>query len=220
MAFRIAKCLDHLRSQVDGRWTMRRKGSDGWIGDAQHATTNSDHNPHVRDGSTGVVTALDITHDPRSGCDAGVLAEVLVASRDPRIKYVIWNKRIISGDAGPSAWTWRRYSGRNPHNLHVHISAKGTKSKYDDVSDWALPGAMPPRTPSAPPPAAAIARRETIERGSSNKRDVRYLQKLLGIATDGVFGEETEKAVKKAQADNNLSPDGIVGPYTWAALIM
>lgn len=62
----------------------------------------------------------------------------------------------------------------------------------------------------------------TIERGSTGS-DVRECQGLLtdaGYATtvDGVFGVSTEKQVKAFQAANNLSPDGIVGSKTWAAL--
>ena len=109
MADRIAKSLGKLRTQANARWPGRNKASDGWIGDPAHFARGSasDHNPHVQDGSTGVVTAVDLTHDPNSGCDAGVLAEVLIASRDPRIKYIIWNRRIVSGDAGPSPWAKR-----------------------------------------------------------------------------------------------------------------
>src|ERR1700730_3542975 len=101
MAYRIAKSLDTLRSQVNARWPKRNKGSDGWIGDAAHFKKGSatDHNPHVKDGSTGVGTALYITHDPKSCCDAGVIAEVLTASRAPRIKFIIWNRQTIAGDA-------------------------------------------------------------------------------------------------------------------------
>src|SRR5829696_5119070 len=191
MAYRIAKSLGKLRTQANSRWAGRNKSSDGWIGDPAHFARGdaSDHNPHVKDGSTGVVTALDLTHDPSSGCDAG-----------------------------PSPWIKRKYSGKNPHNMHVHVSVKGMKARYDDDSAWAISGAAPPAIPSAPPPPAGIEQRKTLKKGSGYAEDVRYLQKLLGITVDGVFGTETEKAVKKAQRENGLAADGIVGPYTWAAL--
>jgi peptidoglycan hydrolase-like protein with peptidoglycan-binding domain len=221
MTDRIAKSLGKLRSQANARWPGRNKASDGWIGDSAHRGRESDHNPHIRDRATGddVVTALDLTHDPNSGCDAGVLAEVVIASRDPRIKYLIWNRRIVSGDAGPSPWVKRPYTGSNPHNMHVHISVKGTKAEYDNDAAWALSGTAPPATPSAPPPPAAVEKRKTLKRRSKHTQDVRYLQKLLGMTVDGVFGRATEEAVKKAQKENGLPADGIVGPYTWAALI-
>jgi hypothetical protein len=48
---------------------------------------------------------------------------------------------------------------------------------------------------------------------------VETIQKLLGgISTDGIFGEETEKAVKRFQEHNGLLVDGIVGKNTWEEL--
>lgn len=136
--WRLAQSLKHLKRQVDRGAPGRRRDSDGAIGDAAHATRNSDHNPWVLDGGEGVVTALDITHDPAGGCDAGALAEAIRASRDRRVKYVIWNRRIASASVvgGVPAWEWRPYSGRNPHTRHVHISVKPEKVRYDATDDW------------------------------------------------------------------------------------
>jgi peptidoglycan hydrolase-like protein with peptidoglycan-binding domain len=50
-------------------------------------------------------------------------------------------------------------------------------------------------------------------------RQVQLLQKALGsVKVDGVFGPETEAAVRSFQASRGLSVDGIVGPQTSAAL--
>ena len=35
---------------------------------------------------------------------------------------------------------------------------------------------------------------------------------------DGIFGTQTSQAVRRFQARNGLTPDGLVGPRTWAAL--
>src|SRR3954469_14339906 len=102
MEWRLADALVTLRAQVNVRWPNRSKKSDGTIGDEAHASRSSDHNPWVKDGAMGVVTAEDITHDPASGCDSYVLAQQLLDSRDDRIKYIISNHRIASGNAGPS----------------------------------------------------------------------------------------------------------------------
>ena len=138
--WRVAKSLLTLRDQVNARAPRRNKASDGTIGDAAHCQRNSDHNPWVRDGSIGVVTALDITHDPAGGCDANTIAEAIRASRDSRVKYIIWNKRIANSAAigGAEPWQWRRYSGSNPHTRHIHISVKPDKASYDSTATWAI----------------------------------------------------------------------------------
>jgi peptidoglycan hydrolase-like protein with peptidoglycan-binding domain len=59
--------------------------------------------------------------------------------------------------------------------------------------------------------------RPTIRRGSSGTA-VRTVQAALGVEIDGVFGPPTEAAVTRFQRDHNLTPDGVVGPLTWAEL--
>ena len=133
--WRVAKSLLRLREQVNAKWPKRKKGSDGTIGDTSHENRNSDHNPWVDEG---VVTAVDITHDPKTGPDAGALAEAIRASKDSRVKYIISNRRIANASAIGSAkpWTWRKYNGTNPHDQHCHISVLSSKTKYDAVTDW------------------------------------------------------------------------------------
>ena len=137
--WRVAKSLEKLRAKVNAIAPGRNKDSDGGIGDASHAARNSDHNPWVDfDGVRGVVTARDFTHDPAGGCNAGVLAEQFRAGRDPRIKYIIWNRQIANSSSigGAEPWAWRPYGGANPHNHHVHISVKSDRGNYDSEADW------------------------------------------------------------------------------------
>ena len=42
---------------------------------------------------------------------------------------------------------------------------------------------------------------------------------LLQGRIDGIFGDQTEESVKSAQRSFNLTPDGVVGPATWRALL-
>jgi hypothetical protein len=49
--------------------------------------------------------------------------------------------------------------------------------------------------------------------------DVRFLQSVLGLISDGNFGPKTLDTVKKAQAKAKLTADGVVGRKTWAALL-
>ena len=136
MAWRPARSLIRLRDQINQAAPHRSKASDGTIGDTAHAIRNSDHNPWVKDGAIGVVTAIDITQDPEDGCDAEEIVQALVHSRDPRIKYIIWNRRIISSQVRP--WTWRNYTGSNPHTKHFHLSVKSDKAFYDSTEAWQI----------------------------------------------------------------------------------
>ena len=134
MAWRVAKSLLRLREQINELAPNRSKASDGTIGDAAHASRKSDHNPWVKDGSIGVVTAMDITNDIANGADAQALVDALVSSQDPRIKYIIWNRKIVNSRIQP--WVWRNYGGTNPHTKHFHISVRPEKAAYDSTESW------------------------------------------------------------------------------------
>lgn len=137
---RLAKSLVTLIDQVDARWPKRDRSSDGTIGDVRHQATKSEHNPD----SNGIVRALDVSNDPANGLVARKLAETLVASRDPRILYVISNAQIISSVVQP--WVWRPYSGVNAHEHHCHISVVESPALYDDTKPWSLGGAVAPKS--------------------------------------------------------------------------
>lgn len=48
--------------------------------------------------------------------------------------------------------------------------------------------------------------------------DVKLIQKQVGSNQDGIFGPDTEAAVKSFQKKHGLKIDGIVGPNTWEKL--
>ncbi|WP_174843491.1 hypothetical protein [Thalassococcus sp. S3] len=138
--WRVAQSLLTLRAQVDAACPNRNRDSDGTIGDAAHCPGPSDHCPNIRHDGVGIVTALDLTHDPEVGCDMGRLMAALVAARDRRIKYLIYDRRIVSSypvDDQP-AWIWRPYSGSNPHARHAHISVLAEVALFDDDALWSI----------------------------------------------------------------------------------
>jgi hypothetical protein len=211
---RIARSLDTLRTQVNAVAPGRSKSSDGWIGDAAHAASKSDHNAD----SGGVVRALDITHDPKNGFDSWAFAEMLRQKRDSRIKYVISNGRAYVGNHGTwngknvGAWAWFKYTGSNSHAHHVHISVLGKTASGDpgdDPRSWDIAG---PWKAEDTKPAPVV--KPLLRRGSPFTADVTALQRKLGLTVDGVFGPKTEAAVKEFQKKNGLTADGLVGPYT------
>jgi peptidoglycan hydrolase-like protein with peptidoglycan-binding domain len=48
---------------------------------------------------------------------------------------------------------------------------------------------------------------------------VSELQQMLGIAVDGEFGPDTDKAVRAFQVSHGLDVDGVVATDTWSALL-
>lgn len=80
-----------------------------------------------------------------------------------------------------------------------------------------------PVPPPAPPQPPAPTREPALRSGMSGD-SVRLLQTLLnekelaGLKVDGVFGNNTETAVRRFQQRRNLAQDGVVGPNTWSAL--
>jgi hypothetical protein len=107
-------------NDANARWPNRNKANDGIIGDASHQARKSDHNQG---------NAVDITHDPVSGCTGDIIAAA--ALKDPRTKYVIWNRQIAFTAKGGQ---WTNYQGPNPHTKHCHISI--LSSARDNTSKW------------------------------------------------------------------------------------
>jgi hypothetical protein len=122
-----------LRDQVDTWYPDRRTSSDGWIGDARHSATRSDHNPD----ESGIVRAIDIDSRLDSSDQLSIyLADQIrvCAKTDKRISYVIHNGKIASRILN---YKWRTYKGFNKHYKHVHISF--TKSGDKDGKPFDIP---------------------------------------------------------------------------------
>lgn len=125
-----APAIVQLRSDANATWPSRNKKSDGTWGDTSHKGRKSDHN-------TG--DAIDVTDDS-GGADGDVVAAYAI--RDPRVKYVIWNRRIYD-TRKPG---WRPYSKWKsmPHDHHVHISVKQAGRADSSPWAWTEPGPPPP----------------------------------------------------------------------------
>ena len=72
--------------------------------------------------------------------------------------------------------------------------------------------------PGASSSGGASASSEVVVKRGDRGPAVRSIQEELGVAADGVFGAQTERAVKRFQSRHDLVPDGIVGPLTRGAL--
>jgi hypothetical protein len=134
---KLCKAGQQLRLQVDDSYPDRDRTSDGWIGDVRHSARPSDHNPDAE----GIVRAIDIDRDLSGKAKPDLMPDLadqirLFAKRDKskRISYLIFAGRIASPRMG---WRWRKYSGINPHNSHLHCSF--TKKGDSDDSFFNIP---------------------------------------------------------------------------------
>lgn len=127
----LSKAGAKLRDQFDRRWPNRDHASDGWIGDASHAAVVSDHNPcwTCTGDHAGVVRAIDVDVDlDRNDPDAmqRAMNQLIRLARDKkdggRLSYVIFDHHIASGTYASQFWTWRAYTGDDPHTSHAHVS--------------------------------------------------------------------------------------------------
>lgn len=74
-------------------------------------------------------------------------------------------------------------------------------------------------------PSESYTNKPLVYKGKTGET-VKYIQnKLINkgyflgrTGADGIFGFQTEKAVRQFQIDSNLSADGIIGPLTWEKL--
>jgi hypothetical protein len=233
--YRLCEAGVSLRTEVNARWPGRDKSSDGWIGDAAHATRTSDHNPWVKKAppaNMGIVRAIDIDVD---GVDMAWLMEHLRcmgAAGDPRLAgggYLIFNERITN----PDFKAWRRYTGSNKHTKHGHVSFTTNLDGFDLVRPWGVANfsvATPPPAPF-PPSNGSAAGLPTLKYGDRNS-SVAALQRFLNaynwrpalplLPVTGNYLAQTKSVIAAAQAQMGVTgPDAdgsIVGPRTNAAL--
>ena len=129
--WKLHPALKTLERQIDQQWPGRAKQSDGSIASAYHhkQNPNSDHEPRPLGGKYWV-TAVDITHNLTTGIDCNELWAALLANKDSRIKYVIFNKQIFNsprfnytgGAKRRGSWNPGPYTGSNAHTKHLHLS--------------------------------------------------------------------------------------------------
>lgn len=140
--WRLAPCLVALIEETDERFPNREHSSDGSIGDFEHSTRTSDHNP-----DSGWVCAVDIDENltPTLG-SLRFLWDLIVDRRDHRVKYLIYEGQIIKSyvdSAGHGPWVPYPYTGPNAHEHHLHVSVWNTPAARDDIGPWWTEPARP-----------------------------------------------------------------------------
>lgn len=120
----LNRALTGFRAWINTEYPNRDKTSDGWIGDADHALRDSQHNPDT-DGS---VDAIDVDVD-------GVDMERLKRCFEAHVAAKRWihNRQIANKSEG---WKPRPYSGDDPHTGHGHFESDPAYETSD--APWTL----------------------------------------------------------------------------------
>lgn len=179
----------------------------GTIADSHHKPP-SDHIPEA-DGSVDAADFMLGSHFSKS--DGDWLVGKLVEHRDPRIAYIIWQRRIISATVSP--WVWRPYGGSDPHTGHVHLSVNDKHTT--DTREWDLGGIMYHYVPLVGYGVPEL-HYGANDQQTDGWNSVHRAQKLLNYVTDanltedGIYGPATANAVKKLVGGNGRTIDAAV----------
>ncbi|HEV7364004.1 MAG TPA: peptidoglycan DD-metalloendopeptidase family protein, partial [Solirubrobacteraceae bacterium] len=125
---------------------------------------------------------------------------------------------------------WQRSLRRSRHRRDLAVISRRERTRRKGVS--AVVSAAMVTAPAAPTLAAAAggsgsraAAAQTsggdvpvVLRAGSTGPGVEALQRALGITDDGIFGPQTEAALRAFQARNGLAVTGVVDAATWSQL--
>ncbi len=128
--------------------------------------------------------------------------------------------RTKEGALESACWFWKtnnlnKYCDNNDITTLSKRVNGGTIGLEDRIKHWNH--AMELFTGVAAPHVEEKLDIKLIKKGSKGSL-VKAMQEVLGLDADGDFGPGTERAVKSWQAENGLTPDGIVGPKTLAKM--
>ena len=108
---------------------------------------------------------------------------------------------------------------------HLHWSIK-TDGEWIDPAPWLDMDYTDDKAPQPEKPFDCVVTIPMLRRGCHSDT-VKAMQLLLdargypcgAAGVDGIFGEDTETALKYFQAYMDLDADGVCGPATWTALL-
>ncbi|BBN98740.1 GH25 family lysozyme [Sporolactobacillus terrae] len=127
--------------------------------------------------------------------------------------------------ATPDTYTVKAGDTLSEIGAKLGVNYQDIKKLNGLKSDLILPGqklklkksAAKPKAPKISGSAVVPYPGHLIKKGSKGK-DVERIQRALGINADGIFGKQTDAAVKAYQKRHGLIVDGIVGQETWNTL--
>jgi len=141
-----------------------------------------------------------------------------VVQRASALIPVLWQQGPGAFKVEQTAGRWIAYQAQAmgaKHGVVAYRQRAALPASASSSSSSSSPSSSTTMTASTTPTKTALP---YLRRGSKGP-EVRIVQQHLGIDADGSFGPGTEASVKAFQLAHGLSPDGVVGPNTWAALL-
>lgn len=157
-------------------------------------------------------------------------------TRSLRAKGVFWTDSQFWPE--PGCYLWAAAPGVTPGRLPAWcpvspVAVQDRPMGGYDVSTtfhgWPFVTAPPPPTPPPPPPPPPSEVKITVQllqvQEGNRGEVVRSLQMLLngrigaGLVVDGIYGPNTQAAVRRFQQADRLSVDGVAGVHTWGGLL-
>ncbi len=118
---------------------------------------------------------------------------------------------------------WQKLFGGTMDQFRADVKAMLGQVEEETVEAEPIPS-TPPKAEPTKPTGSEVCQMYTQKQGMRGTQ-VKVLQFLLNQkgfnpgTIDGIFGANTNKAVKAYQEAHNLDPDGIVGRQTWKSLL-
>jgi putative cell wall-binding protein len=126
---------------------------------------------------------------------------------------------LVTGARGAAVVALQTVLGLTPDGVFGSGTAAAVKA-FQSSANMPASGTVDPATWAALERAAyplLTYRTTTLSKGSKGAA-VTALQKALGITADGIFGSDTQAAVKRAQTAAKLPSTGVVDTATWIAV--
>ncbi|SDP28359.1 Peptidoglycan-binding (PGRP) domain of peptidoglycan hydrolases-containing protein [Pedococcus dokdonensis] len=137
------------------------------------------------------------------------------------IMYIIWNHKMWR--AYDPARGWAPYTGAVPHTDHIHFSFSWDGA-YSRTSWWTgkplttvSPGPASAPKPTTPPQTPSAVYSLLIQ--GATGPDVVLAQKVIGVTPDGIFGPKTAAALRTWQGSHGVKVTGQLDPATWAKMV-
>lgn len=187
----------HKLEQPDGTWQTSMALPFAERERKFDAAFRADPGDALRATSWGGPQIMGFNHVAAGFASAFAMVEAMADDEAAQIGAFASLVKSWGLDSALRAHDWRTFTARYNGNANVAAYSARIESAWRRQSGRSSP---------------------VVLRSGDKGPAVRRLQQALGIAVDGSFGPETDRAVRAFQARFDLPVDGVVGARTWAAL--